>query len=563
MTMYATRATFSWIRDTIMITLLFGCSSVAQDVNSNQNPVTNPTDPAATQGPDYQAGHALVVAPNNRFLFSERYSRPGATDDDGKIGAYRVAFVETIDTATEVPRAAPQRTRTVVVAKCSELPVIVQGSDGDVVVSLIRRYDSFRVEPDLRKTPSEPKPLEGREVWVQRSRNVNPMILTLGDSERPLRREEFHFASDQQIFVPDLADALPDTQIKVGQSWRIQPLGTQTLLGGRVTGGELTGQLISVEPVEGNPSRVRAYFKVSGHVRLNASTAAVNAEAEFEFPTPDPASLTGQPTSPTAITTGNKIVARGAIVRLALSQVETVGTFIDGQRGKTTRTRQIILERRLGLTGVAPIDPPSEPPTPTRNNSWVRTFDSTGRFSFDHPQAFTPGPAIPEHDGAHLMRATEAGPDDLYVAFRPKERTDVDDLSRRMVASSSTNGFKILRGPSGWLPEEQWGGRRVYRMELGLTPSVPPPANAPRVQAALELYLVRFPQDASAYLQALTAQPDPSEFQQETAEIVRTFRIDDQAISATPTAPTSTTPARAPNPAATDSPPPIPPSTTP
>lgn len=550
--MGGTRKTPVWARGPIAVGLglIWAAGTFAQETPPpGTTPATPPSAAAAEPAPDPRAGLALVQAPGTRFQLIEGYREPGVPDADGKIGAYRVAFWESMETAVEMARATPERSRTVVVAKCSELPAIVQGN---VVLGLIRRYDAFRVEPDRRKGPSDPLPLRGREVWVQRGRG-NPVIMTIG-STQPLLEPEFRFAADQQVYVPDLADALPDLPVKIGDTWKVQPVGARTLMGGPVLGGDLTGELIRVEPSANDPSRVRATLKVTGRVQSAASVAALNAELAFEFPVPDAAGATAAP--------GRLVRARGAIVRLALSQQEVLATDQNGQRGKVTKTRQIVLERRLGLAEVDPLVAPSEPPTPTRNNSWVRSVDATRRFHFDHPQDYAPGPLGPGEDGVHLMRAREGGPDDLFIAFKPRDRANGDELARTVRAGWTTAGFEVASGPSGWLPEAEWEGRRVFRLELGLTFAVPPGGDAPPVHASFEAFLVRFPRDATAYVHALTAQADPTGFRQETAEIVRTLQVDAPAAAAP--GPAAAAPASPATPApANDGPPPIPPSTSP
>lgn len=494
-----------------------GATASAQGVPADAPPPLPGTAVGAARGAAAPAQAAGV-----RYRFVERYTTEADPGAEGRVGTYRLAFWESSKSSVEVPQAAPERTETTLLVKTTERPALLGGIDDSTVNALLRRYDSVQFRPDTRKRPSDPEPLTGRLLWLERNRRGFPTVLSLNQLDRPLQEEEFRFAAFQSIFVPDLVDVLPEYPVSVGSTWTVPATGAETLLGAKLVGGELTGKLLRIEAAP-EASRSRAILGISGRVQLARTLGAVNAELAFEF---------GAPSGEEAAGSEALVTARGSIVRLSMSVQETAR--INRQGGRTanaTRTRQVVLERRLAGAGES-LELPASPPMATVQNSWIRSVDAEGRFSVDHPQEFLPAPLSPGERGIHLMRDRTNGPDDLVIEVVPGDRGKEDQLVQTLVAGWQSAGVNVSRGPADWLPEADWGGRRVYRVELTLTPSVGGAGAEDPPTAHFQAYLIRFQRDATAYAKAITALPDPAPFQREIEEILRTLSLDPRPVAA-------------------------------
>jgi hypothetical protein len=327
--------------------------------------------------------------------------------------------------------------------------------------------------------------------------------------------------------MPDLIDVLPEVSTLVGGTWEIPGAGADALLGADVLAGRLTGKLLRIEPAAAT-GRARAILSITGRVQLQQTVGAVNAELEFEFSTPE------EEPSP-----GTLVTARGAIVRLGMTIREVAQAARDGRPTNASRTRQIVLERRLAAQGEEVLEIPAPVPTKTVQNSWVRSIGQGGLFRFDHPQDYLRGAMEPGQQGIHLMRDQPGGPDDLTIEVIAGDRSTEDKMVQTLSAGWGTVGIAAKKGPADWLPEAEWPGLRVFRAEFTLVPSLPPAAGEPPQKAHQEAYQVRFQRDMTAYVSALTAAADPAEFRAEIEEIIRTIVL-------TPASEPAPTPAPAP-----------------
>jgi hypothetical protein len=474
----------------------------------------------------------------NRYRLIESYGPPEAPGQD--IGSFRVAFVEVLDQAIEAAGAAPRRTRLGARVVYTARPAIVGGLDRRDVSALVRHYDSVQVNRDGQDVtePLGPFGLNGQTLWVQEQGGPAPTILTLPGSP-PLTQEQLGFAAYQQVYVPKLSGLLSPLHVGVGSSWTIEKLPSEALVGDVIRDGVLEGTLEDVLPPGEGEALSRAVVRVTGRLQLVNSQSVVNARLEFAFKDPNPAG--DAPAGPVASLDPTLIDARGAIVRLLLAQRDLIEfPDPDGRiASRATQLRELNLERRLDLAGAPVPSLPSPPPSPTPENSWVVYQDPDNLFRFRHPQEFRPAPIQPMGGQTlNLQRYSLGGvPDDLTVVFVPRGQESLEirpeDFSRRISevwksVPDTQYGVTVGRGAEGFLPEQDWPGKRVFRVELPLTYR-PSPYSLDEVgQAFFSAYLAQLANGSVVELEAMT-EGTPSEFRAEVEAILRSFEADPPA----------------------------------
>jgi hypothetical protein len=480
--------------------------------------------PEAPQAKPEPAQGQPAVDLSTRLRFVERYAPPGEKADSEAIGQYKVAIREAIKQTREKPQGAPDRTEEVYQTIYTERAARVAGSAE--VTDTVRRYEAFRKTPDASK-PTDPRPLEGLTLWYHSGAGSEPQILSLSDG-RELHEMEYLIVA-RQVFVPDLRGLLPALPSRIGDSWRVSKAAARALLGERMEGGQgLTGKLQSVRKTS-DGSQYEAVITIAGQFFLpTRGQSAASAEVLFTFTPRAAEAVEGRPAGAEGV-----VDARGAIteVRMALKSVFPLTPDRD-ERLRGVVTREVVLERRLGDGGAA-LAVPDSPPTPTEANSWVTYEDPLGRFHFRHPQIFHVQPPVGRLAETVELKQERSGiPDVVSVTLQPRtgqpgvdrERRDPEYHRRRLMKDWDDDGYQVIPGESGWLPEADWADSKmkVFRLEAALKPSGPEAKKAERV--FYEFYLALFGRDESLGLAAFTAQDPPTTFRRQAREILKTFR---------------------------------------
>jgi hypothetical protein len=358
--------------------------------------------------------------------------------------------------------------------------------------------------------------------------------------------------------------------VLVGDSWRIPRSAGQVLLGEPAGPAEyeLDGRLVEVRPTPGGTT-LTAVIEIKGEMELHGAPAAVNARIFFEFVRPAAAPAT--PVSGLATKeTGRRretaterergiVEARGWISEVRMGRTHSMAIDKDG-RFRHNRIRQLVLQRRrtMGAPGTGPAFPelvvPEKPPAPDMNNSWILFDDPSRQYHFRHPQEFQIRPDPQDPMSLQLVNARPDGKSDLIrITSVPKTldpthyRRLSDPLAfvRELKDMWSKDGYQIVQGPAGWLPEAEWAPlkRKVYRYEAAIKPDLDAGA-APVARFYLDAYLVQFNRGDCIIVQALTDRNDHVVLRDQTDELIK--RIDPgpstMAAGAVPAPPLSTGP---------------------
>ena len=515
-----------------------------------RDPLGRPSATGAPAAVDRGAPDLLPPAdPGLKYRFIEQYQPPDSQSRSG-IGAYRVAFTEWRTNTTEVARAAPQSNHLMIWAKYVARPAIIAGLEREQVQAMVREYETIVAKVDDR---ADPDPyglagLAGRRLWF--GETGAPTLEVISLDEKPLTQPQFSFVSGEQISVPSLAELLPRLHLAVGDEWNVPRAVIQSVMGSAVYDGELIGRLERVDAPTAGQETSNAILSLTGRVGLANSVAYINAELTFQF-TPEQvgeeAPLEGRPPGE-----AHFFDAPGAIVMLRLAERQVASRLDeDGRPSRESQIRQVLLERRLDLEGTpVPSLPATMPPEVTPENSWIDYRDPDGRFRFRYPQDFLPGPLDPGEAGAvHLVRGrVGSSPDDLYVEFEPGSRVSFDEFARAETEGWRSRGVEVMAGAENVLPEADWPGRRVYRLELPLRFDTEIIGDSNGGDVYYVAYLMQFSRDVVFLLRAAT-QGDRAVFRNEVEQILRTVELDPEA-PATAVRPSPAAPAAIPGTAA-------------
>jgi hypothetical protein len=459
-----------------------------------------------------------------RYHFTERYVHEETMAGPGLVGTYRVATREVVRESVEAAQGAPRRTDSTRQAIFSER-LAESGFGGGSVGSTVRSYERFLVKTDDVVRATGGKPLEGASVLIRPRSGELPLVLSLTEG-RTLTEFEFD-AIAHQPFSPHLAQLMPTASVRLGDTWRVPRPAAQALLGDpTVPADGLSGKLFEVrKEVEG--SRMVALVAITGKVAGPFGETIVNAEVQFQFigtTTPKTSTKKVFPPHPFEGLTE----ARGAVTEVRLAS-ETKGPVPGPGRLRFLSNREFTLHRQLGLAAGSPPPPTFEkPPEPTPANSWLTHLDSSGRYSLTHPQELlAPDPNLPVKPGITLLtRLRRDGRDMLQVEFVPKTLAP-EDIKKALAEKYSRLKMDILQGEEIWLPEADWPGVRVHRIDAALKvgdPKAAGPGGATRIH--FDGYLIQFPQLASVLAIATTAREAVSIFRDEVEKILKTIKID-------------------------------------
>ncbi len=486
-----------------------------------QPPAPAPTQtttppPPLIAAPSGEQPPSAVADLTLRYRFIERYA---TTEDPGspqEIVQSKVGVVETIKTEIDNPRGAPGR-RQIVAQTIYTERTAERGPDG-AVTATVRRYDTFRLNPDPGAKPGDPRQLEGLKVWYQIQPGADPLVLSLSDDPsktRRLREIEFSLIT-QQNFLPALSGVLPAMPSRIGDRWRVPRVAVRALLGSAVSTNEVV--LATFKDLRTAPKGE----DLVAIIAVTAENTPFQAEIQFTFAPPD---------RPVDDSKGATVDARGAITELRSAQVMKTPLPDSDGRLHQTQTRELILARQSDKAGARLIVPETKP-TPTEANSWVAYVDPRRRFHFYHPQSLL-NDSPPGADSVQLVQMRPEGPDVVGFQLQPKtgdaeaDRRNLDPDHHRKTLEEVWRQTQqdVLAGSNTWLPEADWkeAGLKVYRIEAALRP--PGNASTSQRRVHLDYYLVLTNRPESLVVTAETVQDPPIEFRRQAEDMIKTFRF--------------------------------------
>lgn len=466
-----------------------------------------------------------------RYRFVEKYAETPDPAHPERLTQYRVGSREKIQIARDVPQGAPEQVQTTLQTIYTERVVKTRpnGSASDVV----RRYDQARLSttlPSVRQFQN-PRLLEQLTIWYRLNpgRLVEIFNLTEG---RPLRQLEF----DRIIknpFVPQLASLLPATPRRVGDVW-VVPRGVMALLLGEPPledDYDINAELIEVRGAAPGATTLTAILGVKGTLSMMDGPIALNARLHFIFeppaekPEPAGSSAAASPKRPAGVVEANGYIGEVRMAESAVIPLDQEG------RLKMTRSRELVLERRITGESVLPVVVPASP-ADDQARTWITYDDSQGRFHLAHPQNLRIARVYPE--GIDLVDRRLDGQDVIQLSLIPK----TGDAARDRIAADPTQqqkiltdqwreeGQDVLQGPVGWLPEADWAplNRKVYRLEAALKPRAD--AGDPQIRGGriyLDRYIVQFTRDQTLMVTAMTTRDPHVPFRDQVEALIKTF----------------------------------------
>lgn len=436
-----------------------------------------------------------------RYRLQERYTGPTNKPPRGSIAQFQVAFRETItwDDGSE-PR--------VVQAIYSERPVDVSPVDERVVTDSVRHFSKVSITPDPWKGRKDALPLVDLTVWYQSRSDDLPLMIVLTPG-RSLREEEYRFAISYD-FVTNLSFLLPDTPVRIGDSWKVTRPGTTALINDDVLGGFLSAKLAEIRNHPTEKGAQIALITVAGKVVTgqgrDAYDSAVNAQVEFVF-------------TPVKEDEG-RIDATGSIDKVRLGEVSTLRAP-NGVKAKTTKRDLIVQRKRPGTD--APLTIPSPAPKPTVANSWLTYADREGRFTLQHPQSYVP--AIPSGlpntvDFKHERPGVP--PDIIRITYVEKPEGRPEATFDLLVQDWQKRGFDVQKGLSEKLPASEWPDMSVHHMEAALTGSSAPGRSERRF---FDAFVMQFAKNVSLFVSATTFQDRPETFRAEVRSVLKSAKL--------------------------------------
>ena len=438
-----------------------------------------------------------------RYRLTERYAAGNGKPAAGAIGQFQVAFRETI--SGDDPREKGRRT---IQAIYSERPVQV-GTDDRAVTDSVRHYATVALTPDPWKDRKDAPPLKDLTIWYRTGTSEAPPLVMVLTPNHTLREEEYRFAISYE-FATNLAFLLPETPVRLGDSWKLGRTGATALVNNEIQGGGLTGKLTEILAHPTDPSKQVAILSVTGRVVTgydrDVSDTGVNARVEFSF-TPE---------------RGREgvIDAAGGIAKVLLAQVSSL-RVPTGAKGVTVR-RDLNYERRVP-GDAPPLAVPSPAPAPTPENSWLTFTDRDGHYHLRHPQGYQPDYRAKIPNGVDLRFFHAGSLDDLVrLTFVEKPEGRPEAMFDLLVADWKKQEYEVQRGLSERLPEADWPGMSVYHLEASLKA---PDATGRGKRRFFDAYVLQFPRDVSLYVSASTFQDPPEAFRAQVRAMLKTVTL--------------------------------------
>jgi len=485
---------------------------------------------ATAQDPASSAGE--IQALSLRYKFVERYAETPDPAQPERLTQYQVGSREKIKMTRDLPQGAPEQLETTLQTIYTERVVSTRpnGSASDVV----RRYDQARLSttvPSVRQYRN-PGLLEQLTIWyrVNPGRPVDIFNLTEG---RLLRQMEFDRIV-KNPFLPQLASLLPTTPRRVGDVWVVPRAVMALLLGEAPLDDEydISAELLEVRGAPAGGTALTAILGVKGSLMMMDGPVALNARIHFDFqppanePAEAPAPGSAQPKRAAGI-----VEANGHISEVRMAETAVIPLDAEG-RLKLTRSRELVLERRLGDDSTLAVVVP-EPPVNDQARTWVTYDDPQGRFHFAHPQGLRIAQVYPE-GGVDLVDRRLDGQDVVQLSLVAKtgdagrDRIAADPVEQQKALSDQwkREGQDVLQGPTGWLDDADWAplNRKVYRIEAALKP--PADEGAPPIRGGriyLDRYIVQFTRDQPLVVTAMTTRDPHVPFRDQVEAMIRSF----------------------------------------
>ena len=460
-----------------------------------------------------------------RYRFTERYTNDDAKTGPGVVGSYRVAIRDVVRDSVESPQGAPKRTESSRQAIYAERLAEAGIGIGNAA-STVRTFEKYQAKPEDASKTMGSRPLEGATVLLRPRLGEMPLVLSLTEG-RTLTEYEYD-ALAHQVYVPHLPLLLPTQAVRIGDTWRIPRKAAQALLGDTtVQGDTLLGKLAEIRKEVDGP-RMVASIAITGNVAGVVGETTVNAEALFTFEGSTTPKATSKKPSFPPDPRADLVEARGAITELRLARV-TSGPLPGPGRLRYQSNRELTLHRQLGVVAGAALLPPIEKaPEPSEDNSWLAHVDPSGRYSLRHPEEMLPPdftqPVKP--NTTLLIRNRREGRDMLQVEFFAKTLA-VEDLKKEMAEKYALLKMDLLKGEEAWLPESEWPGVRVHRIDAALKVADPKGGGiGGSTRIHFDGYLIQFAQSASILVVATTSRESVAPFREEVEKILKTIKLD-------------------------------------
>jgi hypothetical protein len=191
--------------------------------------------------------------------------------------------------------------------------------------------------------------------------------------------------------------------------------------------------------------------------------------------------------------------------------------------------RSLTLQRQLGAGPGATLLPTLEKqPESNEANSWLNRLDASGRYSFLHPQDMLPADASTQGKPGStiLSRAGRENRDMLQVEFFPRTLA-VEDLKKAMAEKYALMKMEKIEGDQSWLPETEWPGVRVHRIDAALkVAETKGSVKKGAIRIHFDGYLIQFPQSASILAIATTSRESAGSYRGEVEAILKTIKVD-------------------------------------
>lgn len=473
--------------------------------------------PALPKAAGAEGGARGFADLTHRYRFSEQYTAREGAPGPGLVGAYRVKAHETLKESAGSAEGPPRARQ----FEYTERPVEVSGIGS--VTATVRGYEQFASRPEDAQAAGSPL-LEGLTVWYRPRRDGLPQLISL--SARRLREREFELVA-HQTFVPGLTSLLPNTALRIGDTWRAPNKAIQALLGEpEVRGDSLVVKFVELRRPTGGGATTQAVFSLAGRIPTAVAETLVNAELLFTF-APAAADRPGEPARKSA-EDDSLIDARGAITGLKMTCVAR-GALPESAKeaARAFRVeRQLILERKLGGTGPVVREALTAAPAANVANSWLTYTDPRGRFSFQHPQELLPPSAdqLPSGANSSSVYLTKGGPDgrDLIQIEVFNDRREPQALKDILKAKWEQSKAEVLTGGEEWLPALDWPGMKVFRVEAALKPSQRGPRTT---RIHFDAYLIQLGDKSSIMAIATTTRIAVPSYRREVEQMLKTIRL--------------------------------------
>jgi hypothetical protein len=467
---------------------------------------------------------------SSRYRFIESYGLHRDLERPESVIEYKVGSIETFRKETEKARGAPERQeleyRTIYTERAALL-----GRRGEVT-DAVRRYETFRAGGLAQSDPRMAGLLQGLTLWYHLRPGGLPELISQTPN-RPIRQKEYEMAADQ-LFFPRLSAIFPPQAVRKSDSWPLTRAAAQALLGqfADTVDFQLDASLTQIEKA-GEGTELAAIIDIEGTLNLEDGDGAVRARIWFVFePVPAPSTApkrrSDRPASDAVSNNADVIEARGYISKVHMTRRKATPLDEDGRLQEIV-TRELQVQRRKVTDEQLDI---AQKPAANEQNSWPLLDDPQGRFHLRHPQELEIVDLAPGDDLEMIHRGANGSMDTLLVALvkdavKDRRLSDPQYFVRELKDQWSRNGYDIVEGESGWLPDQDWAPlkRRVYRVETAIKPEAQAAAVRRAARIYLDGYLVIFSRGDVFWIRALTDRDDHVVFRAQAEGLIRSLEL--------------------------------------